>query len=484
MANVQALRARLLELVKEAAEKGEATLKANELHARLERHHKGNPPVSRATVYKWFNEAEDPKASILECVPAFAEIFDVEEYEFWRVAEILPPEMDSTLAISSAVHDLRGAYRRVQKALANNGLSTAGEALVIDRVLHHKLDYRMQVWPVVRGRDKPLHLHSWIVLEPIAMTESHQRKDTSWLEMMAPLERRAFLRDTVITESLWRTLGLQWRERMPARYDHLGPHPLFIEVPVEERNRLAPPEPVFPALQFDRVLVLGTPWSHAELMVALLADALHFGSWDLRYLGLPPGRETAERARFCRVKLAEERSRYVWAIAQRSDLTRSIRSHVLAAADAPGRLIVAVTLGERLQEFAADALRTRVGYQLDAAAALRSLAGELEGRCDLVRVHIDDEDVLDAPELGEVLGIDPTTEEWASAVRDRMVDVVRRQTAGVLNVLADHRHGPGLTRWGDRFEDLRLGDEERADAATGRSTVTWLPRATTDRAAG
>ena len=71
---------------------------------------------------------------------------------------------------------------------------------------------------------------------------------------------------------------------------NLGKVPLTIELPIEERNRPTLDETVFPELQVSRLLVLGPPWAHAELMAALLADALRFGSMDLRYQGSCPRR--------------------------------------------------------------------------------------------------------------------------------------------------------------------------------------------------
>jgi len=171
VADVEALRAKIVELGAADAVRRGGRFNVNDLYARLTSHFQGEAPISRATMYAWFgNEGTPPRQSLLECVPAFAVILGVPEYELWQVAGILPPPMDASLAIASTVHDLRAAHRRMQKTLANNGLSTAGEALVIDRVMHAKLDYRMHVWPVVRGRVKPLRSLS---------TRSRRRPDAS-----------------------------------------------------------------------------------------------------------------------------------------------------------------------------------------------------------------------------------------------------------------------------------------------------------------
>ena len=464
MADVEALRAKIVELGEAEAKRRRGKFNVNELYARLTSHFRGEPPVSRATMYAWFgNGGTPPKQSLLECVPAFAAIFLVPEYELWQAAGILPPPMDASLAIASTVHDLRAAHRRMQKTLANNGLSTAGEALVVDRILHAKLDYRMQVWPVVRGRTKPLHLHSWIALQPLPESESTRRHATQILQGLPPNERRRYLRHTVIGDGLWRTLGLNWRTNIPDEFAEFGPDPLFIEVPVEERNRKPPPEPLYPALSIDHVVVLGGPWAHAELMAALLADALQFGSWDLRYLGLSSGRDKEPIIRFCQDRLSERRPRFVWAIAQGIDVMRRVHGAVMAVA-APRALVVAMTFEPRLADFAAAALGTKPERVIAANDEVRALAGALDGRCDVIHIEVDAEDVLGHP----------PTRAADSAVRDAMVDHIRWLTAAVLDQLYWHRTGPGLTLWGDRFDDLRLGDEESV-IPLGGSTVRWSP---------
>jgi hypothetical protein len=454
MANVLAVRERIEALCQ--ARYGKFT--TSDLYARLSRHHGGNPPVSRAALYSWFGSGGEPKQAMLECIPSFAAMFGVSERHLLQVAEVIPQD----LGIEASVHDLRIAHRSIQKALGDAGFSSAGEALVIDRIMHHKLDYRIEVWPVVRGASRPVHLHSWILLQPLSPAESSMRLATVILEGQDPAQRRRYIRQTVITDGLWRALGLQWRDRLPPEYAYLEPEPLFIEVPVEERNRPVPDEPVFPHLRTTRVLVLGSAWSHAELMVALMADAVGFGSLDLRYLSLPPGHDVERRIRYCRARLAEARSRNAWAIAQRSDVLRSLRDDIVETAG-PGQLVVLMSLGDRLREFAADALGTKLGYLDDTETVVDELGSALDGKCDIARVHVGDEDVLG-----------PAGRSYPPAdVRDRMVDVVRHLTAGVLEQLYWYRGGPGMTRWGDRFEDLRVGSEERPELHFLDSSVSW-----------
>ena len=261
--------------------------------------------MARATLYTWFAADGVPTQAFLECVPVLARIFNVDEHILWRAAGILPPELEASLASAAGAHVMREAHREVAKTLAESALSTAGEALVLDRILHAQLDYRMTAWPLVRGERQPLHLHSWIVLEPMEDPGTWRRLKTVLLEDLAAQERRRYLRQEVIGEGLWRTLGLQWRDRIPAEFRHLGPSPLFIEVPVEERNRPAPSECPHELLGVERILLLGAPWAHAELMAALMADALRFGSVDLCNLGYPQGGEAAHKEQLSRERLVE-----------------------------------------------------------------------------------------------------------------------------------------------------------------------------------
>lgn len=70
------------------------------------------------------------------------------------------------------------------------------------------------IWPIVRGYSKEIHLHSWIVLEPVEPVEpvmSRRRFSMTMLSSMDEDGQRQYIRRSVITETLWRSLGLRWR---------------------------------------------------------------------------------------------------------------------------------------------------------------------------------------------------------------------------------------------------------------------------------
>jgi hypothetical protein len=254
---------------------------------------------------------------------------------------------------------------------------------------------------------------------------------------------------------LFLAFGLQWRRRVPLELKRPGRRQLFLEVPVEERNRVRPNQPVHPKLRINRALVLGPPWSHAELMAALLADALQFGSWDLRYINID---DREGRVAFSRRRLHERRDRYIWAIAQRVDTMRELRSHIVAAA--PGTLVVIVTYGEQLAAFAGQRLAARTSNPAEANRLMPTFADELAVLTDVVEVHLDDGDVLS---------------EDKQVDQHKVADTILALTAEVLNQLHLHRGGPALPHWGAHFQSFQIQDEPRAlDVLEGlTSTVRW-----------
>lgn len=466
MADVVRLRDKIVELARDPRSPSSGKFTPSDLHTRLSRFHRGHPPVARATFYTWFAPGAVPKQAFVECIPAFADIFDVDEHVLWQAAGVFPPELKVSSALASSAHYLRAAHRQIAATLADSGLSAAGEALVVGRIIDAALDYRMSVWPVVRGTAFPLHLHSWIVLQPLDDPGSRPRPRTAQLEAVDRAERRRALREDVIGEGLWRTLGLNWRHRVPEEHRRLGPLPLFIEVPVEERSRRAPEAKVHDELQVERVLVLGAPWAHAELMAALLADALGFGSVDLRYLGHPAGHAHAYQEQFTRERLGEAPPYTSWAIAQRADMMERLRPDILKAARR--HFVVVVTYGPGLAAFVAREWWAQLPRIVEAIDGLDALASEIGRETDVVRVQIDDSDAV-----GDDVNGPP------ELVRHRMADLIRLLAAGVLNVIYDRRMGPPVSAWGEKFDDCRVADERRARIPTCASTVRWVPRGST-----
>lgn len=464
---MNALRDRILVLASDTSRSGYSPVSTNSLYERLSAWHdrrKELPPVSRGLFYRWFgNGLAAPSHQLLECVPAFAALFGVEEYELFAAAGLLPPGHDAPLTIASAARQVRQASRLISRVLTEAAVPSSGEAIIADRILHHKLDYQVSIWPVVRGHARPLHLHSLIALRPLEPDHSKQRKRTADIERMPLQERRDHIRYNVISDGIWRSSGMMWREA-DAQWN-LGRVPLTIEVPIEERNRAPLDEIVFPQLQVSSILVLGPPWAHAELMAALLADALRFGSTDLRYQGFLPttDRDEAKR-RFCVDRLKEARGQMAWAVAEGPDLMSALVPDLLKYGRHEKVLVVVLSYGHRLRSHAARIFDERVRWIDQAQTQLEQLALELNRERPIVRAHLDDDDVCppaDQPRGGTV-------------DRNLVADGIRHLTAQVLNLLQDHRGGPAVEHWGDRFDDVRDAGWRRARVPESASRARWF----------
>ena len=463
MADMNAVRDRILELAVDKSRAGYVTPTTNNLYERLAawyRQRDETVPISRGLFYRWFgSELGAPSHQLLECVPGFAAILGVEEFELFAAAGLLRPELDAPLTIASAARQVRQASRLLSRVLTEAAVPSSGEAIIADRILHHKLDYQVAIWPVVRGHSRPLHLHSLIALKPLEPDHSKQRKKTADIERLPLPERRLHIRHNVISDGIWRSFGMAWREEN-AQWN-LGRVPLTIELPIEERNRAVPDEVVFPELRVSRILVLAPPWGHAELMAALLADALRFGSIDLRYQGFVTERQRDEKQRFCVDRLREATEQTVWAIAEAPRLMSELTPDLLKYGR--GALVVVLSYGPRMRAQAARVFDQRVRWIDEAQARLGDLALELNRGHAIVRAHLDDADVCPAAGQSRAGVVD----------RNLVADGMRYLTAQVLNLLYDHRGGPAAEKWGDRFVDVREPGRRRARIPESASWARW-----------
>jgi hypothetical protein len=448
----------------------------NSLHRRFEqRFPEGKAPVSRNTLFSWFGAGTartPPSPRLIECIPALADVLDVDEFELYRAAGVLPVETTAAMALSTAAEQFRAAFQLADSALRDVGLADSGEALLLNRLLQQEkanpgLDYRIEVWPVVRGSSLPLHFRSWVILKPVEPDPRQQRPRTRDLERRSREERCRVIRSDVVGETLWRSLGLRWRYPPPLEYSGSEPPALFIEVPVAERNR----RPSFderrtPAVQPSRMLALSGLWSHGETLVALIADALGWGTYDLRYQGFDDdganvgaGRE--QKIRFCRTKLAETLPYYAWAIPEDASVIRAVAADAVAAAG--HHLVVWMTYGPGMAATAARAWLTDSASVMAAQAEATALARRINADHPVIHVDVADEDVCYT---------DPVTGEPA-VDRNRLTDRVRYSAARILNLLRKRCYGPPIEAWGRSFADLRRGLERDPAIPDGATSVTW-----------
>ena len=464
---MNALRDRILELAADKSRAGYVPSSTNNLYDRLTAWYGRRDetiPIGRSLFYRWFGaQRVKPSHQLLECVPGFAALLGVEEYELFAAAGLLPPGLDAPLTIASAARQVRQASRLIARVLNEAAVPSSGEAIIADRILHHKLDYQVSIWPVVRGHSRPLHLHSLIALRPLEPDHSKQRKKTADIERLPLDERRDHIRHNVISDGIWRSFGMMWREA-DAQWN-LGRVPLTIELPIEERNRTPLDDVVFPDLSTSRILVLGPPWAHAELMAALLAEALRYGSMDLRYQGFSHARgRHEEKRRFCVERLREAREHMAWALAEGPDMMSSLVPDLLKYGRHDDTLVVVLSYGPRLRTQAARIFDERVRWIDQAQTQLEQLALELNRKRPIVRAHLDDADVCPSADQQRATTVD----------RNLVADAVRHLTARVLNLLFDHRCGPAAEQWGDRFDDVRDAGRRRAHIPESASWARWF----------
>ena len=106
---------RILELAADKSRAGYVPSTTNNLYDRLTawyRQHDETMPIGRSLFYRWFGaQPAKPSHQLLECVPGFAALLSVEEYELFAAAGLLRPGLDAPLTIASAARQVRQASR-------------------------------------------------------------------------------------------------------------------------------------------------------------------------------------------------------------------------------------------------------------------------------------------------------------------------------------------------------------------------------------
>jgi hypothetical protein len=415
----------------------------------------------RTSFYGWFRDGAQPKHALLECVPALSTALGVDEYEFWRIAKVLPPEVHSTAALLSAANDFRDTLRMMTRATMDAGLLSDGVAIVIDRVMNSELDFRITILPTVRGYAKEIHVHSWIVLEPAEPGMSRSRGSAPLLAEKGPVQQRERIRREVITEALWRSLGLRWRTEPGPELPYDFDLNLCIEIPAEERNRLPAAEfGIVPNVTPERILIVSAPFGHAELLAAFMGDGLGFGTVDLRYQGFRDPRSSDEVVGFCLETLMELSSRHIWSISETADIMIQVEDAIVRSAD--DYLIIGLSYGPVTRGLGAEIWGVRSADLIAADRAVARIIQKVNKHHPVVVVEYDEADYLSGDS-------DKTRQVDMSSLTDH----VRYSAAEAMNLIYDKCNGPPASRWGDKFDDLIYGAGTKA-RIPGRSTqVRW-----------
>lgn len=415
----------------------------------------------RTSFYGWFRDGAQPKHVLLECVPALSMALGVDEYEFWRIAAVLPPEVHSTAALLSAANDFRDTLRMMTRATMDAGLLSDGVAIVVDRVMNSELDFRITILPTVRGYAKEIHVHSWIVLEPAEPGMSRSRGSASLLAEKSPIQQREQIRREVITEALWRSLGLRWRTEPGPELPYDFDLDLCIEIPAEERNRLPATEfGIVPNVTPERILIVSAPFGHAELLAAFMGDGLGFGTVDLRYQGFRDPRSSDEVVRFCLETITELSSRYIWSISETADIM--IRAEDAIVRSSGNYLIVGISYGPVTRGLGAEIWGVRSADLIAADRAVARIIQKVNKRHPVVVVEYDEADYLSGDS-------DKTRQVDMSSLTDH----VRYSAAEAMNLIHDKCNGPPASRWGDKFDDLIYGAGTRARIPSRSTQVRW-----------
>lgn len=325
--------------------------------------------VSPATFASWMNGATRPS---VEALPAIAELTGLALWRVYGLAGYLPETYAPATTVIQAVHAQRELYDELRRwaelSMDATGLSPAARA--VGFIVGFDPTWQITVHPNIKGVEH--HIASNTVLG---------------LRRSRPHTESLHRARAEIEEGVGRqlsALGVLWRLRAVPGWN--DPPPLLMEVPEYERTRPASTAPV--ADLPETIAVLGVPYAHAELVGALLAEAIGYGYRNtktevcLRY-GL---RMAASHADFARAAVRyaaanlitpppKDLRHTVWTCTYPEAVTDDVVERL--AADGGRTHVVLVTAGPRLIEFGAGVWEYPPQACIGLADRLASLAKRL-----------------------------------------------------------------------------------------------------------
>ena len=268
----------------------------------------------------------------------------------------------------------------------------------------------------------------------------------------------------MITETLWRSLGLRWRTEPGPEWPYNKFPDLCIEIPIEERNRL-PVTEIYevPHIVPERILILSAPFGHAELIAALIGSGLGFGTIDLRYQGFPDPRSRDTVIRFCKENITDRASRYAWSITETADIMASIENEIIGAAR--NHLIIAISYGPLTRGMGAEIWGIRSKELLAAADVVARIIRTVNREHPVISIEYDEADYISGT----------TSDRNQQVDLNLLTDHVRLSAAEVMNYIYEKCNGPPVTKWGSIFDDLIYGVDSRARIPPRGSRVRWCP---------
>ena len=216
------------------------------------------------TLKRWLEGEVPPQLSRL---PEIAEITGISHAVQLELGNVLPAELRSEAHAIQVTDDLQRAISQVTKVVSRAtelAFSDAGARLA--GILLADSDHPLQITlrRAYRGNRYPVHLSTYVGVENL-----DKGNDGELLRQHV----------TKIIGQSARAFGARWREQ--DAHDWPSPRPnLILNVPQHERPK-SPSSTAAHAV--PNIFMLGCPYSHAEYIGAIIADALGYGYIDTRY---------------------------------------------------------------------------------------------------------------------------------------------------------------------------------------------------------
>ncbi|RIT48800.1 helix-turn-helix domain-containing protein [Mycobacteroides abscessus] len=228
--------------------------------------------VSPATFTSWMNGNTRPA---VEKLPALSELTGINQWRMWRLAGYLPDSYDPATVMADAVQQQTQLYHQIQdwtaRSLESTGLTVA--AHIAGLLLKHRPTLSITLRQNRRGVESKVAVNTVLRIEP---TDGTSIKDL----------RSDLLRND--PDDSQRSLGAMISALGGTLRVHQNPFgwspedAVLLDAPEHARTR--PHSELFAEVEgLDRtIVVLGTPYSHAELLASLLAEALGYGYVNTR----------------------------------------------------------------------------------------------------------------------------------------------------------------------------------------------------------
>jgi transcriptional regulator with XRE-family HTH domain len=394
--------------------------------------------VRNTTLRRWLDGAAPPQLSLL---PRIAELTGLTHAIQLELGGVLPPAMRAEAHAIQVTSELRSAVGTIAEAVAHAGelaFSDAGARLAGILLSEEGADLQVTLRRAYRGRRYPVHLSTYVGVQRI---HADSREDD------AALRHRV----TQIVGESARAFGAQWREQDP--HDWPEPRPnLILNVPQHERPR--PPAATALGAAPD-ILMLGCPYTHAEYIGALLADALGYGYLDVRYsapmpLDLAPDDPavTAARIGFIGALTADDAAtrKHVWSVTDHRVLPAVTAS--LAGADIA--CVIYVRSGDRLLARGGEIWNVPLEEMIRLRATLDDLAETAPW--SVLILSLPDELLADEPP--DDTGDAGAGDVGAGIDRDRIADVATLAAADAWRHMHSYGFVPGASAAGGRLRTM------------------------------